>query len=151
MIEHRISHSAVAPALPDRVWEGLQVPEVWTSFPGIDRIVDPVIERGQLVEFAFRGDAAGRARKGSLVVVVSRFPHSMTVRIAERDLREEIVVSLAPSGTAATDLTATLIVQALRTGAKRTFAHEVAVVERTFLDSVENLALASATVGTPAN
>ena len=58
--------SAIAQARIASVWGALNDPKSWESIPGVDRIVDSVIDpEGQLQGFSFESEAAGRRYLGS--------------------------------------------------------------------------------------
>jgi hypothetical protein len=59
------THEALTPASAGEVWAALQLPTTWEAIPGVDRVVNPVVdEAGALRGFEFQSVAGGRPYVG---------------------------------------------------------------------------------------
>ena len=87
--------SAIAQARIASVWGALNDPKSWESIPGVDRIVDPVIDpEGQLQGFSFESEAAGRRYLGSATPAGREPEKMMAWDIETSEVRGQIVVIL---------------------------------------------------------
>jgi len=58
-------HAAVTSASVSDVWESLDEPATWEAIPGVDRVIDPVVDaNGRLRGFSFESDVGGRKYLG---------------------------------------------------------------------------------------
>ena len=58
-------HAAVTSASISDVWESLDEPATWEAIPGVDRVIDPVVDaNGRLRGFSFESDVGGRKYLG---------------------------------------------------------------------------------------
>jgi len=64
--DQRYQHSATTPAPIHEVWQVLEMPTTWEAIPGVDKVVDPVIdESGSLLGFSFESAVGGRRYNGT--------------------------------------------------------------------------------------
>ncbi|MEX1126831.1 MAG: SRPBCC family protein [Acidimicrobiia bacterium] len=88
--------SAIAEAPIARVWIALNDPKSWESVPGVDRIVESVIDpEGQLQEFSFESEAAGKKYLGHATPAGREPEKMMAWDIETSEVRGRIVVSLS--------------------------------------------------------
>jgi hypothetical protein len=58
-------HSAVTPVPVSDAWKSLDEPTTWEAIPGVDRVIDPVVDAdGRLRGFSFESDVGGRKYLG---------------------------------------------------------------------------------------
>jgi len=88
-------HSAIAHAPIAKVWEALNDPKSWESVPGVDRILESVIDQeGQLQSFSFESLAAGKRYLGRALPAGREFEKMMAWDIETSEIRGRIIVSL---------------------------------------------------------
>jgi hypothetical protein len=87
--------SAIAEAPIARVWGALNNPKSWESVPGVDRIIESVIDtEGELQGFSFESEAAGRKYLGHATPAGREPEKMMAWDIETSEVRGRIVVSL---------------------------------------------------------
>ena len=65
MPSQSFAHSATTGADPATVWASLDRPETWEAIPGVDRVVNPLIDgEGHLRGFDFETTVGGRSYPG---------------------------------------------------------------------------------------
>ncbi len=100
-------------ATPEEVWIALQEPQTWEAIPGVDRVLDPVIDSvGALRGFSFESVAAGKTYLGQATPADRVEGESMTWNIETSEINGLLSVQIAPSE-AGSDLTVTLSVESL--------------------------------------
>jgi len=58
-------HAAVTPASVTDVWKSLDEPTTWEAIPGVNRVIDPMVDSvGRLRGFSFESDVGGRKYLG---------------------------------------------------------------------------------------
>ena len=87
--------SAIADALIDRVWEALNDPKSWESVPGVDRILESLVDHeGQLQGFSFESIAAGKKYLGRAIPAGREHEKMMAWDIDTSEIRGRIIVDL---------------------------------------------------------
>lgn len=88
--------SAIAEASIDRIWDALNDSKSWESIPGVDRIVDSVVDpEGQLQGFTFESVAAGKKYLGRALPAGREREKMMAWDIETSEVRGRIIVSLS--------------------------------------------------------
>lgn len=87
--------SAVAHAGVEAVWSALNSPESWESVPGVDRILESVVDlEGQLQGFSFETVAAGKRYRGRALPAGRETRKMMAWDIETSEIRGRIIVGL---------------------------------------------------------
>ncbi len=96
MPSRSFQHSAIAHAQTPRVWGALNDPKSWESIPGVDRILESVVDQeDQLQGFSFESVAAGKRYLGKAIPAGREPEKMMAWDIETSEVRGRIVVSLA--------------------------------------------------------
>jgi carbon monoxide dehydrogenase subunit G len=99
--DQRYQHSATTPAAIDEVWQALEMPTTWEAIPGVDRVVDPVIdESGRLLGFSFESAVGGRRYNGTATPAGREVGRMIGWHISTSEIQGRISVGLAPEGEA---------------------------------------------------
>lgn len=96
------THTATAHAPAESVWTALDTPDVWEGIPGVERVIDPVIDEGaRLRGFSFETTAGGRRYLGRATPHVRVEGEAMGWQIESPEVRGVVRVDLSPldSGT----------------------------------------------------
>jgi carbon monoxide dehydrogenase subunit G len=101
------THTSFASAPIDEVWAALDRVETWEAIGGVDRVLDPVIEDGQLKGFSFetitlgttylgqaRPDRREEGRLMSWSIDNSEIEGKMAVALAATDERTRVTVTV---------------------------------------------------------
>lgn len=89
------SHSAVAAAPVDQVWDALDQPETWEAIGGVDRVTEPVIDAdGRLRGFSFEVLAAGKMYVGKAVPLHRECRELIAWAVETREVRGSTTVEL---------------------------------------------------------
>lgn len=87
--------SAVAHAGVEAVWSALNSPRSWESVPGVDRILESVVDpEGQLQGFSFETVAAGKRYLGRALPAGRETEKMMAWDIETSEIRGRIIVGL---------------------------------------------------------
>lgn len=87
-------------------------PETWETIGGVDRVVDPVIDKdGRLQGFGFEIVAGGRRYRGQAVPLAREEEQVMAWRVTSPEVRGSTTVELADNA-AGTRVYVTLVVEA---------------------------------------
>lgn len=66
MPRQTFQHAATTAAPIAEAWEALDRPDTWESVPGVDRVIDPIVDHdGRLRGFSFETAVAGRTYRGT--------------------------------------------------------------------------------------
>ncbi len=105
-------HTALAPVPRPTVWETLDRPETWETIGGVDRVLDPVIDReGRLLGFDFEIMAGGRRYRGKATPLARDEGKMIAWRVTSPEVRGSTTVELSDDG-AGTRIRVTLEVEA---------------------------------------
>lgn len=89
------SHSAVAPAPVDEVWDALDQPETWEAIGGVNRVTEPVIDaNGRLRGFSFEVLAAGKMYLGKAVPLNREYRELIAWDVETSEVRGRTTVEL---------------------------------------------------------
>lgn len=102
------THEALTPASVEEVWAALQLPETWEAIPGVDHVVNPVVdEAGALRGFEFQSVAGGRPYVGkaspsgrvegqlmSWDITTTELKGALSVEVVEGDDGTSVAVTL---------------------------------------------------------
>ena len=100
MPKQTFTHQALTSAPIEEVWEALQLPATWEAIPGVDKVVDPIVdEAGALRGFSFQSVAAGRPYVGKATPAGRVEGESMNWDIVTTELKGALAVRIAPGGT----------------------------------------------------
>jgi carbon monoxide dehydrogenase subunit G len=92
--------SAIADAMIASVWGALNDPKSWESIPGVDRIVESVVDPdGQLQGFSFESVAAGKRYLGRALPAGRETEKMMAWDIQTSEVRGRIIVNLQGTDT----------------------------------------------------
>jgi hypothetical protein len=87
--------SAFADAVIAIVWGALNDPQSWESVPGVDRILESMVDHdGQLQGFSFESVAAGKKYLGRAIPAGREIEKMMAWDIETSEIRGRIVVGL---------------------------------------------------------
>lgn len=92
-------HAATTPADIESVWESLDEPGTWEAIPGVDRVIDPVVDTGgRLRGFSFESDIGGRTYAGEATPAGRDEGRLIAWEIDSSEMRGKVTVGLAPDG-----------------------------------------------------
>jgi carbon monoxide dehydrogenase subunit G len=92
-------HSSVTPAQADAVWKALDQPATWESIPGVDRVIDPIVDgSGRLVGFSFESMVGGKAYRGEASTAGREEEKMMAWDIRTSELKGRVTVALSAYG-----------------------------------------------------
>jgi hypothetical protein len=96
---HTFPHSATTGAGIDTVWKALDEPLTWESVPGVDRVVDPVVDHaGRLRGFGFESIVAGKTYRGEATPAGREEEKLMAWDIRTSELKGRVMVALSAIG-----------------------------------------------------
>ena len=96
MPSRTFQHAAIADAPIVTVWGALNDPKSWESVPGVDRILESVIDQeGQLQRFTFESFAAGKRFLGRANPAGREHEKMMAWDIETSEIRGRIIASLS--------------------------------------------------------
>ena len=95
MPSRSFQHTAIADAPIASVWGALNDPKSWESVPGVDRILESVIDQeGQLQSFSFETLAAGKRYLGRALPAGRELEKMMAWDIETSEIQGRIIVGL---------------------------------------------------------
>lgn len=134
------THTALAAAQVERVWEALDRPDTWEGISGVDRVFDPAIdEQGRLRGFSFETTAGGRGYIGTATAHHRAEREVIAWRIESSEVRGFIRVSLSPVE-AGTSVTVNLEVESAGVMSAILFPVISGAIGRGFPETVERFA-----------
>jgi carbon monoxide dehydrogenase subunit G len=93
------SHAATTPADIDAVWESLDEPGTWEAIPGVDRVIDPLVDAGgRLRGFSFESDVGGRMYVGDASPAGREEGRLMAWDIDSSEIKGKVAIELGPHG-----------------------------------------------------
>lgn len=91
-------HAAATPSPPSKVWESLDEPGTWEAIPGVDRVIDPVVDGdGRLRGFSFESDVGGRKYVGEATPAQREEGRLISWDIDSSEIKGKVTVGLAPA------------------------------------------------------
>lgn len=88
-------HSTIAGAPAVEVWAALDHPKSWELIPGVDRVIDPVVDHeGRLRGFDFESRVAGKAYRGRATPAGREEGKMIAWEITTPELEGKVMVAL---------------------------------------------------------
>ena len=92
-------HAAVTSASVSDVWRSLDEPKTWEAIPGVDRVIDPVVDAGgRLRGFTFESDVGGRKYLGEATPARREEGRLMAWDIDSSEIKGKVAIELGPDG-----------------------------------------------------
>jgi carbon monoxide dehydrogenase subunit G len=102
------SHETTTAATPSEVWSALDRPSTWEGIPGVDRVLDPVVDdQGKLRGFRFESVVAGKRYTGRATpsvrtqgtamgwaITTPELKGTVTVRVTTNDAMTRVAIDL---------------------------------------------------------
>lgn len=99
MPRQTFQHSAATPTSIDFVWPALDRPATWESVPGVDRVIDPIVDgTGRLHGFAFESVVGGKTYRGEASPAGREEGKMMAWDLGTSELKGRVTVALSPYG-----------------------------------------------------
>ena len=90
-------HAAVTSAPVSDVWKALDEPGTWEAIPGVDRVIDPVVDAdGRLRRFSFESDVGGRKYLGEATPARREEGRLMAWNINSSEIKGKVAIEIAP-------------------------------------------------------
>ena len=90
-------HAAVTSASVSDVWKALDEPGTWEAIPGVDRVIDPVVDAdGRLRRFSFESDVGGRKYLGEATPARREEGRLMAWNIDSSEIKGKVAIEIAP-------------------------------------------------------
>ena len=90
-------HAALTTASVSDVWKSLDEPATWEAIPGVDRVIDPVVDaQGRLRGFSFESDVGGRKYLGKATPNRREEGHVMAWDIDSSEIKGKVAVQIGP-------------------------------------------------------
>ena len=98
MPSQTFQHAATTPASTSSVWTALDLPLTWESVPGVDRVIDPVVDQfGRLRGFQFESAVGGKSYRGQATPAGREEQRLMAWDIRTPEIEGTVTVGLSPS------------------------------------------------------
>jgi hypothetical protein len=98
--DHTFQHAATTKTSVADVWSALDNPETWEAIPGVDRVIDPIIDpSGRLKGFSFESVVVGKRYLGQAVPAGREDERLMAWDIRTSEVEGRITVGLSPADT----------------------------------------------------
>ncbi len=90
-------HEAVTPVPVSDVWKSLDEPTTWEAIPGVDRVIDPVVDGdGRLRSFSFESEVGGRKYLGEATPARRDEARLMAWNIDSSEIKGKVAIEIAP-------------------------------------------------------
>ncbi len=90
-------HAAVTSASVSDVWKSLDEPATWEAIPGVDRVIDPVVDaNGRLRGFSFESDVGGRKYLGKAAPALRAEGRLMAWDIDSSEIKGKVAIEIGP-------------------------------------------------------
>lgn len=97
MPDATFQHSAITTTRAAQVWRTLDRPETWEAIPGVDRVLDPIIDdENRLRGFAFETGVGGRVYRGQARPAAREEERLMAWEISSSEIRGQVIVAVEP-------------------------------------------------------
>jgi len=97
--ERSFQYAATTSGPVPSVWSALDQPKTWEAIPGVDRVVDPIVDgSGHLKGFAFESVVGGRTHLGHAVPAGRQEERMMAWDITTSEIKGRVTVGLSPAG-----------------------------------------------------
>ncbi|MGH8914366.1 MAG: SRPBCC family protein [Acidimicrobiia bacterium] len=98
MPSQTFQHAASTPAAIGTVWKMLDEPRTWEAVPGVDRVVDPVVDAwGRLQGFSFDSKVGGKTHRGRADPAGREEQRLMAWDITTSEMKGKVAVGLSPA------------------------------------------------------
>jgi carbon monoxide dehydrogenase subunit G len=95
--DQSFQHAATTPADVEKVWQALDLPASWEAIPGVDRVVDPIVDAsGRLQGFSFESAVGGRRYNGRATPAGREAGRMVGWHISTSEITGLVSVGLAP-------------------------------------------------------
>jgi carbon monoxide dehydrogenase subunit G len=92
-------HAAVTSASVSDVWKSLDEPATWEAIPGVDRVIDPVVDAdGRLRGFSFESDVGGRKYLGEATPNRREEGRLMAWDIDSSEIKGKVAIEIRQEG-----------------------------------------------------
>jgi carbon monoxide dehydrogenase subunit G len=96
MPRQTFQHSAITPASIESVWKALDDPTTWEAIPGVDRVIDPIVDAsGRLHGFSFESVVGGKTYLGEARPAGREEERMMAWDIETSELKGRATVALS--------------------------------------------------------
>jgi carbon monoxide dehydrogenase subunit G len=90
-------HAAVTAAPVSDVWKALDEPNTWEAIPGVDRVIDPVVDAdGRLRGFSFESAVGGRKYLGEATPSHREEGRLIAWDIDSSEIKGKVAVEIEP-------------------------------------------------------
>ena len=90
-------HAAVTSASVSDVWKSLDEPTTWEAIPGVDRVIDPVVDAdGRLRGFTFESEVGGRKYLGEATPARREDGRLMAWNIDSSEIKGNVAIEIGP-------------------------------------------------------
>lgn len=97
MPSQTFQHAATTPATVESVWAALDEPQTWEAIPGVDRVIDPVVDAaGRLQRFSFESAVGGKTYLGEATPAGREHERLMAWDIKTSEIKGKVAVGLSP-------------------------------------------------------
>jgi hypothetical protein len=95
--EQSFQHAATTSTSIAEVWSALDEPYTWEAVPGVDRVVDPIVDpSGRLRSFSFETVVGGKTYLGQAAPAGREDEKLMAWDIKTTEIRGRVTVGLSP-------------------------------------------------------
>lgn len=98
MPNQTFQHASTTPATIASVWTALDQPHTWEAVPGVDRVLDPIVDPlGRLEGFSFESSVGGRRYRGEATPAGREEERLIAWDIRTSEITGKVTVGLSPS------------------------------------------------------
>ncbi len=98
MPSQTFQHAATTRATVESVWTALDEPKTWEAIPGVDRVIDPIIDSsGRLQGFSFESAVGGMTYRGEATPAGRENERLMAWDIKTPEIKGKVAVGLSPA------------------------------------------------------
>lgn len=98
------SHSVHIGRTPDHVWDGLQDPEIWASVGPVQKVWDPRIEDGVLLDFKWSTEIGNKTYNGVGTALEHTRPGRYVIDLDAGEMAGKIDATLSDGNPGGTDI-----------------------------------------------
>jgi carbon monoxide dehydrogenase subunit G len=90
-------HAAVTSASVSDVWKSLDQPTTWEAIPGVNRVIDPIVDSvGRLRGFSFESDVGGRKYVGKATPARREEGRLIAWDIDSSEIKGKVAIEIGP-------------------------------------------------------
>jgi carbon monoxide dehydrogenase subunit G len=91
-------HAATTLVAVESVWAALDEPQTWETIPGVDRVIDPIVDgSGRLRRFSFESAVGGKTYLGEATPAGREHERLMAWDIKTSEIKGKVAVGLSPT------------------------------------------------------